>query len=76
VIPGHGAVAGKEAIQRQIDYLTDLRAAVRAAMDEGKSLEEAKKSVKLPAWEQLKEPELLPMNVEAVYLEMTEAARK
>ena len=70
VIPGHGPLAGKEALAEQARYLTDLRAAVSAAMQKGLTLEQAKKEVTLPAWLDLGFPGVLPMAVEAVYREL------
>ena len=70
VIPGHGELAGKEALAEQARYLGDLRAAVSAAMQKGLTLEQAKKEITLPAWKELGWPELLPEAIEAVYGEM------
>jgi cyclase len=70
VIPGHGEVAGKEALAEQARYLTDLRAAVAAARQKGLTPEQAKKGITLPDWKELGWPELLPEAIEAVYGEM------
>ena len=76
VIPGHGAIGDKEIVKQQIAYLSDLRSAVAEAAAKGTTLEVLKKSISLPAWKRLGSPEMLPANVEAVYSEMTEAAKK
>ncbi len=70
-IPGHGPVAGKEALDEQIRYLTDLRDAVSAATQKGLTLEQTKKAVTLPAWKDLGFADLLPLAVEAVYHELS-----
>ncbi len=70
VIPGHGPLADKQALQRMAAYLTDLRQAVKAAVDSGRSLEQAKKMAPLPAWKDLTWPQMFPQNVEAVYNEL------
>lgn len=70
VIPGHGPVAGKEALDEQIRYLSDLRAAVASGLKNGQTLEQMKKSIVLPAWKDLGFPNMLPYAVEAVYHEL------
>lgn len=42
VIPGHGAVSDREGLREYLDMLTDLRGAVTAAIDAGKSLDDIK----------------------------------
>ncbi|MCJ7525408.1 MAG: MBL fold metallo-hydrolase [Candidatus Aminicenantes bacterium] len=71
VIPGHGPVAGKEALDEQIRYLSDLRAAVASGLKNGHTLEQMKKSIVLPAWKDLGFPNMLPYAVEAVYHELS-----
>jgi cyclase len=70
VIPGHGPVAGKEALAEQIRYLTELRDAVGAAIKKGLTLEQVKKAVTLPGWKDLGFADLLPVAIEAVYHEL------
>lgn len=48
IIPGHGEVAGTEALGKFKDYLLALRKAVGEAVEAGKSREDILKSVKLP----------------------------
>jgi cyclase len=72
VIPGHGPVAGKEALDEQIRYLTDLRDAVSAAMQKGLSLEQVKKTVALPACKDFGFPDMLPYAIEAVFNELSD----
>jgi hypothetical protein len=48
VLPGHGEPGGKELIAGQAEFMTELRKAVQAGVDQGKKLEELQASVKLP----------------------------
>jgi cyclase len=50
-ISGHGKVASAPDLQLLAQYLDDLGAAVKSAKAAGKSLEEIKKSVSLPAYD-------------------------
>jgi len=70
VIPGHGPVAGKEALGEQVRYLTDLRDAVASGLKKGQTLEQMKKSLALPAWKDLGFPDMLPYAIAAVYHEL------
>ncbi len=70
VIPGHGLLAGKEALAEQVQYLTDLRAAVVSGLKNGQTLEQMKKSLALPAWKDLGFPDMLPYAIEAAYQEL------
>jgi glyoxylase-like metal-dependent hydrolase (beta-lactamase superfamily II) len=69
-IPGHGPLADREGLLRFAAYLSDLREAVKKAIDAGQSLEQARKMPLLPAWKDLKWPEMFPRNIEAVYNEL------
>ena len=71
IVPGHGPLAGKEALGEQALYLEDLRREVGASIAKGLSLEEARKAVKMEAYKGRKWTDLLPHNVEAVFREMT-----
>lgn len=71
IIPGHGPLADKQALQRMAAYLTDLREAVKRAIAAGQTLEQAKKMPPLPAWKELTWPQMFPQNIEAVYKELT-----
>lgn len=48
IVPGHGSVMGREDIQWHIDYLENVKKQVRAAIDEGLTLEETVERVKIP----------------------------
>ncbi len=70
VVPGHGEVTTKAALDEQIDLLADLRSEVKAALAQGLSLEETRKRVLLPKWKDFGFSDLLPVDVEAVYQEL------
>ena len=70
VIPGHGAVAGKEALTEQARYLADLRAAVEAGLEKGASLETMKKSPVPVKWSNLGFLDMWPFAIEAAYREL------
>ncbi len=70
VIPGHGPLAGKEALAEQIRYLSDLRDAVASGLKNNQTLEQMKRSIVLPAWKDLGFPNMLPYAIEAVYQEL------
>jgi len=73
LIPGHPGAGGKQTgtkdnAREQLAYLQDLSAAVKQAVDEGKSIADAQKEVKLPKYEALPNYNaFLPMNVERYY---------
>lgn len=48
VLPGHGLPGGKELIEGQAQFMTELMKAVRAGVEQGKKLEEIQASVHLP----------------------------
>jgi cyclase len=70
VIPGHGVVAGQEALTEQARYLTDLRAAVAAEIKKGATLEAIKKSLALGRYSDWGYEDMWPFAIEAVYHEM------
>ena len=68
LVPGHGKIGKKEHVQRFRGYLEDLRAAVQEQVQKGASVEEVKKTVKLPKYEQWQRyAEWFPENVEGMY---------
>lgn len=52
LVPGHGKIGKKEHVRQFGEYLEALRAAVREQIQKGAGLEEAKKTVRLPKYEQ------------------------
>lgn len=74
-LPGHGPACGPEAIEAEVDFLLDLREAVRAARSEGLTgvalVEEVKR--RMDRWHDLPffhEPWMMPDNVETVVREL------
>ena len=49
VLPGHGVSGGPELIAGQAQFMTELHKAVKAGVDQGKTLEELQASIHLPA---------------------------
>ncbi|MGE3151313.1 MAG: MBL fold metallo-hydrolase [Nitrospiraceae bacterium] len=68
LVPGHGKVGRKEHVRQFRNYMEDLRAAVQDQVQKGASLEETKKAVRLPKYEQWgRYAEWFPENVEGMY---------
>ena len=63
--PRQGGIGTKEDVRRLKEYMTDLKEAVRVAVNEGKCIDQAMKEVKLPKYEQWgRYNEFLPGNIE------------
>lgn len=68
LVPGHGKIGKKEHVRQFRGYLEDLRAAVEEQVRKGASVEEAKKTVQLPKYEQWQRyADWFPENVEGMY---------
>lgn len=68
LVPGHGKIGRKEHVTMFRRYLEDLRTAVQANVQKGAGLEETKKAVRLPQYEQWQRySEWFPENVEGMY---------
>jgi len=73
LIPGHPGPGGvqtgtKDDARNELAYLQDLSAAVKKAVDEGKSYDEAQKGITLPKYESWPNYKaFLPMNIERYY---------
>jgi hypothetical protein len=73
LIPGHPGPGGKQTGTKQdavdqLAYLQDLSAAVKQAVQEGKSYDQAEKEIKLPKYESFGGyGPFLPMNIERYY---------
>ena len=68
LVPGHGKIGKKEHVHLFRGYLEDLRAAVQEQVQKGASLEEARRTVRLPKYEQWgRYAEWFPENVEGMY---------
>ena len=73
LVPGHGKIGTREHVHMFRGYLQDLRAAVQEQVQKGVSLEEAKKNVQLPKYEQwVRYADWLPENVEGMYRYLSE----
>lgn len=68
LVPGHGKIGKKEHVRQFRGYLEDLRSAVEEQVRKGASMEEAKKAVHLPKYEQWQRyADWFPENVEGMY---------
>ena len=73
LIPGHPGPGGKQTgtkdnARDELAYLQDLSAAVKTAVNEGKSYADAQKEIKLPKYESWPNYNtFLPMNIERYY---------
>ena len=76
LVPGHGKIGKREHVRMFRGYLQDLRAAVQEQIQKGVSLEEAKKNVQLPTYEQWgRYADWFPENVEGMYRYLSEQRR-
>ena len=68
LVPGHGRIGKKEHVRQFRGYLEDLRAAGEEQVRQGASVEEVKKTVQLPKYEQWQRyADWFPENVEGMY---------
>jgi cyclase len=76
IVFGHGPPGDKAAVDRQVRYYDDLRAAVSAAIARGASEDEAARTVQLPQYQQWGSyAEWFPLNVRGVYRGLSAAKR-
>ena len=76
LVPGHGKIGRKEHVRMFRGYLEDLRAAVLEQVKKGASLDEAKKAIQLPKYEQWgRYADWFPENVEGMYRYLSQAQR-
>ena len=77
LVPGHGKIGKKEHVQQFRVYLEDLRAAVLEQVQKGVGIEEAKKNVQLPKYEQWNRyAEWFPENVQGMYRYLSEQRKE
>jgi cyclase len=77
VIPGHGPLADKESLKKQIAYLTFLRLAVGNELQKGSGLETIKSAIVLPEpYKHWQYQIIFPNNIEAVYRELTTSVQE
>ena len=71
--PGHGETSDKKLVATQKRYFVELRQAIQQAIDDGKSLEEIKKSINLPWYKEWTGVDVKTReeNIEHVYGELT-----
>jgi len=68
LVPGHGSIGRKEHVRMFREYLEELMAEVRQYVMKGTSLEETKKTLRLPKYEKWRGyPEWFVENIEALY---------
>ncbi len=73
IVPSDGALALRDALQRQLDYFETLRRVVQRAIDSGMPREEAMgfiPTTNMGRFPGLARRDLLPVNLAAVYDEM------
>ena len=76
VVFGHGPPGDRAAVDRQVRYYGDLRAAVSAAIARGASEDDAARTVQLPRYRQWDGyAEWFPLNVRGVYRGLAPAKR-
>ena len=76
IVFGHGTPGDKAAVDRQVRYYDDLRAAVAAAIARGASEDDAARTVQLPQYQQWGSyAEWFPLNVRGVYRGLAPAKR-
>ncbi len=73
IAPGHGEATDKSLLATQKRYFVELREAIQAAINDGKTLEQIKKSISLPFYEQWTGVDVKERteNIEFVYGELT-----
>ncbi len=71
IVPGAGPIGDRRSVDRFERYLSDLRSAVITAFLHRQSLEQARQTITLPAYQHdLKYKEWLPLNIEQAYRQM------
>jgi cyclase len=71
IIPGHGKLATSEDLIDAGKYLSDLRDSVSTELKAGRTLDEMKKEIKMSNYSHYDFHFLIPMDIEAVYYELT-----
>jgi phosphoglycerate dehydrogenase-like enzyme/glyoxylase-like metal-dependent hydrolase (beta-lactamase superfamily II) len=71
VLPGHGPIAGKDLLERQKRYFVELRAQVKAGIDDGKTFDDILKGIDMPWYKEWTTVTPAKANVEHVYNELT-----
>jgi glyoxylase-like metal-dependent hydrolase (beta-lactamase superfamily II) len=73
VCPGHGEMAEADLLEKQKRYFVELRQAVQALIDKGKSLDEVKAQIEIPFYKEWTGVDVKTRgeNIEFVYRELT-----
>lgn len=72
VAPGHSVVGNKNDVRDNLAYLEDLRNAVLKGMNDGKSLEQVQREIKLDKYKHFANYEQwLPLNIKGAYEQLT-----
>jgi cyclase len=74
IVPGHGPVAGPDAVRELKAYFEYLYEQARACHADGMTPLQAARSVSLDRWAQWGEPERLVVNIANIYSELDEAS--
>jgi len=72
IIPGHGKLANTEDLREQGRYISDLRNEIKSLIEQQKTLEDIKNLVKMPDYSHLEFQYMLPIEIDAIYKELTE----
>ena len=74
IVPGHGVLASKSDLAKELTMLKESSAAVKAGIDKGKSLEQLKQEKVLAKWEYLNESHHIQSDVylERLYKELSQ----
>ncbi len=72
IIPGHGKLANSEDLRDQGRYISDLRNEIKSLVDKQKTLEEIQTLVKMTDYSHYEYQRMLPLEIEAIYRELTE----
>jgi len=71
VLPGHGAIAGKDLLEKQKRYFVELRRQIKKGIDDGKPFAEIRTDLDMPWYKEWTTVEPAKANVEHVYNELT-----
>jgi phosphoglycerate dehydrogenase-like enzyme/glyoxylase-like metal-dependent hydrolase (beta-lactamase superfamily II) len=71
VLPGHGAIKGKELLETQKRYFVELRKYVQKGIDDGQSVSDIVKNIDFPWYKEWTGVKPSPDNIKQVYGELT-----
>jgi phosphoglycerate dehydrogenase-like enzyme/glyoxylase-like metal-dependent hydrolase (beta-lactamase superfamily II) len=71
VLPGHGAIKGKELLETQKRYFVELRKYVQKGIDDGQSVSDIVKNIDFPWYKDWTGVKPSPDNIKQVYGELT-----